>query len=74
MPEDARPLAVITIGYANEHPPRPLKYTLDNITYIERWGTRIKDFAAYLGYYQHASKLAEVGKDVLQKFLEKWSK
>jgi nitroreductase len=75
MPEGARPLAIIPIGYPDEEPQPPAKYAVDNVTYIERWGNRIKDFAAFVGYYsQHVTKAAMVGKEALQKFLEKWSK
>jgi len=75
IPEDVRPMVILTFGYADEQPAKPLKYTIDNITYIERWGTRIKDFPAYLGFYsQHIAKATIASKEALQKFLEKWSK
>jgi nitroreductase len=75
MSDEARPLAIITIGYPDEDPQKPLKYTIDNIAYVERWGNRIKDFAAYLGYYsQHVAHAAIAGKEKLREFLERWSK
>ena len=75
MSEEARPLAIITLGYADEEPAVPLKFTVDNITYIERWGNRIKDFAAYVGYYsQHVAHGAIATREAIQKFLNKWSK
>ena len=74
MPDSARPMVVIPIGYADEHPVAQHKLTTENVTYIERWGTRIKDFASYYGYYsQHVAQAMQLGKEKLQKFLEKWS-
>jgi nitroreductase len=73
--EGAKPLAIITIGYADEEPKHQSKYTVDNITYIERWGNRIKDFAAYVGYYsQHVAHGAVAAKSAMKKFLDKWNK
>lgn len=75
MPDSARPMAIITLGYPDEEPPVPHKYTVDNVTYIERWGNRIKDFAAFVGYYsQHVAKAAIAGREMLQRFIERWSK
>lgn len=73
--EDARPMAVVTLGYADEIPKAQLKQTLEDITYIERWGSKIKDFAAYIGYYsQHVAKAAIAGREAVRRWLEKWSK
>jgi nitroreductase len=75
MPDSAKPMVIIPIGYPDEDPQRPAKYTIDQTTYIERWGNRIKDLAAYLGYYsQHVAHAAIAGKAALKRFLEKWSK
>jgi len=75
MPDSVRPMAVITLGYPDEEPAQPPKYTTENVTYIERWGNRIKDFAAYVGYYsQNVAKAAIAGQEALQDFLRKWSK
>jgi len=75
MSESGKPMAVLTIGYSDETPVRTPKYALDNVTFIERWGNRIQDFAAYVGYYsQHVSKTMALGREMIGKFLEKWSK
>ncbi|MBI2546675.1 nitroreductase family protein [Candidatus Woesearchaeota archaeon] len=52
MPEQARPQAIITLGYADEEPPVPTKYKLEQVTMIERWkmGQQIKDIAITMGY------------------------
>jgi hypothetical protein len=75
IPENVRPMAIITLGYADEEPSKPQKLTLDNVTYIERWGDRIKDFPAYLGYYsQHVAKAAIASKEAIRRLVEKWAK
>lgn len=49
--EDVRPQAVVTLGYPAEAVPEPLHYTLENVTFFETWGSRIKDVDAVLGYF-----------------------
>jgi len=53
IPDNAAPEAVITLGYADETPDPIPKYYLDNITFIERWGNRIRDWDEWLGYHSH---------------------
>ncbi len=49
--EEIRPQAVITIGYSDEVVPEPVHYTLENLVFFEKWGSRIKDLDAVLGHY-----------------------
>lgn len=44
IPEYARPEAIITVGYADEIPPRPPKFIIETFTYIERYGNKIRTF------------------------------
>ena len=44
VPEYARPEVIITLGYADEIPPRPPKYIIETYTYLERFGNRIRTF------------------------------
>lgn len=44
IPDYARPQAIITIGYADEKPPRPPKFIIDTFTYIERYNNKIANF------------------------------
>ncbi len=75
MPDNAKPAAILTIGYPDEEPAKTPKYALDNVTFIERWGNRIKDFAAFVGYYStHVAKTAKYAQEAIGRFLEKWSK
>ena len=50
MPDEVRPQAVITIGYANEVVPEPPEFTLENVMYFRAYGgqpNRIKDIPKY---------------------------
>ena len=44
IPEYARAEVIITLGYADEIPPRPPKYIIETFTYLERYGNRIRTF------------------------------
>jgi nitroreductase len=44
IPDYARPQMIITLGYADEVPPRPPKYILETYTYIERFQNKIRTF------------------------------
>jgi nitroreductase len=75
MPDSARPLAVLVFGHPDEEPVAPPKYSVSDVTFVERWGTRIKDIAAYFGYYsQHVAEATTAAREHLQKFLKKWTK
>ncbi len=52
VPEEARPQAIITLGYPDEEPPVPTKYKLEQVVMVERWkmGQQIKDIALTMGY------------------------
>lgn len=51
IPDYASPQAVITIGYADEQPPKPVHYTIEHVSGMEFYGNRIKDLDMTLGYY-----------------------
>ncbi|MEM2916338.1 MAG: nitroreductase family protein [Candidatus Woesearchaeota archaeon] len=75
MPDSVRPMAIITIGYPDEEPARTKKNSLEAVVFIERWGNKIKDFAAFVGYYStHVAKTAKYAKEAIARFLEKWSR
>ena len=44
IPDYARPEAIITVGYADEIPPKPPKFIIDTFTYIERYNNKIRNF------------------------------
>lgn len=74
IPDSAMPQAVLTFGYADEKPPRPPKYTIENVTYIESYGSKVKDIAAYRGYYsEHVQRVIKKGREMVRKILDKKS-
>ena len=72
IPSDAVPQAVITLGYAAEKPNIPKKFKMENITFIESYGNKIKDVAAFMGYYhEHVQAALRRGKEMFKKILER---
>ena len=51
VPEEMLPAAVITLGYPDEKVPVPPQPNLEDIIYFEKWGSRVKDWAAYAKMY-----------------------
>ena len=75
IPEDVRPTVVLPIGYPDEKPGAVSRLRLEDVTYIENWGTRIRDVNAFLGYYSHkvegAVKSAQTALSKLAKHIKK---
>lgn len=75
IPDSVMVQAVIPIGYADEKVPVPLRFTLENLIYIDSWGNRIKDLAAYMGWYgEHIQKTLKKGKEMVKKFVRRLQK
>ncbi len=51
IPDYARPQAIIIIGYSDEKPKEPVRYPLTTVTFIEKYGNRIKDMASVMHDY-----------------------
>tara|TARA_B100000315_G_C14549333_1_gene574920 strand:- start:472 stop:1119 length:648 start_codon:yes stop_codon:yes gene_type:complete len=54
IPEQARPQAIITIGYPDENPPPPPEFSLEEVMFFRDFGgqpNRIEDIPAYLGEF-----------------------
>lgn len=49
--EFVRPQAIVTLGYAAEIPPKPPKYPLNAMVYLERWRNVVRDEARYMFDY-----------------------
>ncbi len=76
IPDNVRPQAIITIGYADEDPPAPPKYKIEFMFFFQSWRARIKDAATYFGWtsvgFEKAFKEGtESGKGILKKASEK---
>jgi len=57
IPDAVEPQAVLCFGYADETVPLPPRYTVENIVYLERYGNRVKDIAAFMNEYSvHVQK------------------
>lgn len=69
IPDDVIVQAIVPLGYPDEKVPMPLRYTMENVTYIEAWGNRIKDLAAYYEWYgEHVQKAIQKGKELVKGF------
>ncbi len=69
IPDDVFVQAIVPLGYPDEKVPMPLRYTMENVTYIEGWGNRIKDLAAYYEWYgEHVQKAIKKGKELVKGF------
>jgi len=67
IPEDIIIIAILPIGYPDEQVPKPTRFTLEDVTYIERWGNRVKDMAAYMETYsEHVQKAVKKGKQLIE--------
>lgn len=72
IPGNVKPVALIAIGYPDEIVQTPPKFLIENLTYVESWGSSAKDFGAYYGYTsQHVQRLIKEGKLLLKKVTEK---
>lgn len=68
IPPNIRVMGIIPVGYSAEEPSMPDKYKLTDVVFIDKWGNRIKDIAAYMGYYsEHIKRAAEKGKEIFRR-------
>jgi len=68
IPGNVRVMGIIPLGFADEEPLMPEKYPLTDVAFVEKWGNRIKDINAYMGYYhEHIRRAAEKGKEFMRK-------
>jgi len=72
IPDSVAIHAVLPIGYADEQVPTPLRLTLEHTTFIESWGNRVKDLAAFMEWYgEHVQKAIEKGKKFVRGLVRK---
>lgn len=75
IPDNVNPQVVVTLGYAEENPPEPPKFPIENVVFIEQWGNRLRDIAAWMEHYsEHVQKAVKKGKEVLRQIVEKAKK
>lgn len=69
IPDNIIVVGVLPVGYADEKVPVPTRNTLENNTFIESWGNRVKDLAAYMQWYgEHVQKAFKKGKKLVEGF------
>ncbi len=72
IPDDVVVQAIVPLGYPDEKVPMPLRFTMENVTFIGSWGNRIKDIAAYMEWYgEHVQKAIQKGKQLVKEFARK---
>lgn len=72
IPPDAIPQAVVTLGYAAEKPRMPQKFKMENVTFVEQYGNKIKDVDAFFGYYSaHVQRAIKKGREMFEKIIER---
>ena len=69
VPSEARPQAIIALGYASEPAKEQMKNPLYNVVFLEKYGNRVRDpLRLYLGQYSQIwEKKVEEGKAAVQK-------
>ncbi|MBI4438437.1 nitroreductase family protein [Candidatus Woesearchaeota archaeon] len=70
LPADVRPMGIVTLGYPNESPEEPLKYRIENVTFIDRWGQqnigRIRDVDAVIWNFRVVERGIQIGNDFVK--------
>jgi nitroreductase len=72
-PANVRPQILLPVGFPDEEVPEPMEYTLDNVTYLERWINRIKDFPIFIHDYEIVGRLKEKLDNKIEKIKSKSS-
>jgi nitroreductase len=59
IPDDARPQAILCLGYADEKPPMPSKYRLKDVVYFEKYSKTREEFFPLEKQVKFAAERAE---------------
>jgi len=69
VPEGVTIEAILPIGYPDEQVPVPPRAPFDHVVFVETYGNRIKDIAAYMEWYgEHVQKAIQKGKELVKEF------
>lgn len=69
IPDSSVIQAILPIGYADEKVPAPPRPELDKVVFLESYGNRIKDIAAYMEWYgEHVQRAVQKGKEMIKEF------
>ncbi len=70
LPADIKPMGIVTLGYADEQPDEPMKYRIENVTFMDRWGqqnvARMKDIDAILWNSRVVERGIILGNDLIK--------
>tara|TARA_Y100000310_G_C20651320_1_gene799582 strand:- start:1364 stop:2005 length:642 start_codon:yes stop_codon:yes gene_type:complete len=70
--EEVRPQIILAIGYTDENPLVPVRYRLENLVFLEKYGAKIKDLASTMGlHYAKVQRGVGKAKDILDKVNKK---
>ena len=67
IPDNVRPQAILPIGYPAEEVPRAMRFRLEDICFISKWGNKIEFEDAYLRNYRIGEKLIKSSKNLIKK-------
>ncbi|MAG60289.1 hypothetical protein CL619_00735 [archaeon] len=48
IPAEVRPQAIVAVGFAKSDPPKPPKYPMESLIYLEKWRSKIRNVNRYL--------------------------
>ena len=76
VPEEARPQAIVAIGYAKSIPAKPPKYPLESLVYLEGWRSKIRNVDRYMKNYaaifeKNTGQIKHLAKKTTQRIKEK---
>jgi hypothetical protein len=72
IPDTAVPYAVLALGYPDETPGEPAKYTVENVVFFEKWGNRAKDIAEmYREYSDYVKRALLNAKKLVERIVKK---
>ncbi len=70
LPGDIKPMAIVALGYPAETPEEPLKFRIENVTFMDRWGqqniARIKDVDNVIWNFRVVERGMKLGADVVK--------
>lgn len=68
--EGARPFGIVTLGYPAEAPQEPIKYRLENVIFLGKWGgqnaARMRDFDNILWNFRVAERAIKLGENIVK--------
>lgn len=68
MPDNCQVHCVLPIGYADEKPKEPLKFSIETLVYFNSWGNRFLHMTDLTGEYSIQVEAAlKKGKDIIEK-------